>query len=47
MSLALHSHNHHAFPGSARMGRKTHEWDLGWAVLRAFERLGLVRAVSP
>jgi len=38
--------NHHAFPGSARMGLRPAELDLGWLVIRALERVGLVRAVA-
>jgi fatty-acid desaturase len=34
--------NHHAYPESARLGLKPHEWDLGWLVLQALERVGLV-----
>lgn len=34
--------NHHAYPESARLGLKAGEWDLGWLVLRALERVGLV-----
>ncbi|NBD08204.1 acyl-CoA desaturase [Corallococcus sp. c25j21] len=37
--------NHHAFAGSARMGLRTHELDLGWLSLRAMEAVGLVRSV--
>jgi len=33
--------NHHAFPGSARLGLEKGEWDPGWWVLCAFEKLGL------
>ena len=33
--------NHHAYPESARLGLKRGEWDLGWLVLRALERVGL------
>jgi fatty-acid desaturase len=33
--------NHHAFPGSARLGLAPGEWDPGWWTLCAFERLGL------
>ncbi len=35
--------NHHAFPGSARVGLYAGEIDPGWWVLRAFERLGLAK----
>lgn len=38
--------NHHAFPGSARMGVRAAEVDLGWYVLWILERLGVVRAVA-
>jgi hypothetical protein len=31
--------NHHAFPGSARLGLHAGEWDPGWWVLRGFEHL--------
>jgi stearoyl-CoA desaturase (delta-9 desaturase) len=34
--------NHHAFPGSARLGLYRGEWDPGWWVLCALKRLGLV-----
>ncbi|MGB4072682.1 acyl-CoA desaturase [Pseudomonas sp.] len=34
--------NHHAFPGSARLGLYAGEWDPGWWVLLGLERLGLV-----
>ena len=33
--------NHHAFPGSARLGLFEGEVDLGWWLILAFERLGL------
>jgi stearoyl-CoA desaturase (delta-9 desaturase) len=33
--------NHHAFPGSARLGLHPGEVDLGWSLIRAFERCGL------
>lgn len=33
--------NHHAFPGSARLGLEPGQWDPGWWVLRLLERLGL------
>lgn len=34
--------NHHAYPGSARLGLAPGEWDPGWWVLVALERCGLV-----
>lgn len=34
--------NHHAFPGSSRLGLKPGQWDLGWLALKAFERAGWV-----
>ncbi len=34
--------NHHAFPGSAKLGLAPGEWDPGWWVLRGLSRLGLV-----
>ena len=33
--------NHHAFPGSARLGLHPGEWDPGWWFLRGLERVGL------
>jgi stearoyl-CoA desaturase (delta-9 desaturase) len=33
--------NHHAFPGSARLGLEPAQADFGWMLLRLFERLGL------
>jgi stearoyl-CoA desaturase (delta-9 desaturase) len=33
--------NHHAFPGSARLGLEPGQVDLGWTLLLAFERCGL------
>jgi hypothetical protein len=33
--------NHHAFPGSARLGLAPGEWDPGWWALLAMRRLGL------
>lgn len=35
--------NHHAFPGSARLGLLPGEWDPGWWALLVLRRLGLVR----
>jgi stearoyl-CoA desaturase (delta-9 desaturase) len=37
--------NHHAFPGSAKLGLASGEWDPGWWVLLALERLGLAWAM--
>jgi stearoyl-CoA desaturase (delta-9 desaturase) len=34
--------NHHAFPGSARLGLRTGEWDPGWWVLAGLARVNLV-----
>lgn len=34
--------NHHAFPGSAKLGLNAGEWDPGWWVLAAMSRAGLV-----
>jgi len=34
--------NHHAFPGSARLGLAPGEWDPGWWMLKLMERCGLV-----
>lgn len=34
--------NHHAFPGSARLGLQPGEWDPGWWALQALRRIGLV-----
>jgi len=34
--------NHHAFPGSARLGLARGEWDPGWWVLTGLEQIGLV-----
>lgn len=33
--------NHHAFPGSARLGLKPNQFDSGWLVLKTMERIGL------
>jgi fatty-acid desaturase len=33
--------NHHAFPGSARLGLEVGQVDLGWALILGFERAGL------
>ena len=41
MGEAWHN-NHHAFPGSARLGLGEGESDPGWWVLTVLARLGLV-----
>jgi len=33
--------NHHAFPGSAKLGLNSGQFDPGWLVLKALERIGL------
>ena len=33
--------NHHAFPGSAKLGLEPGQIDLGWTLLLAFQRIGL------
>jgi fatty-acid desaturase len=38
--------NHHAFPGSARLGLHRGEWDPGWWVLNGMRRLGLVWGIK-
>lgn len=44
----LHN-NHHAFPSSARFALRRGEFDLGWAILRGLQGLGLarIRRVAP
>jgi len=37
--------NHHAFPGSARLGLYSGEWDPGWWVLLLLRRAGLVHSL--
>ena len=34
--------NHHAFPGSARLGLEKNQWDPGWWVLKKLEGFRLV-----
>ena len=38
--------NHHAFPGSAKLGIKPGQWDPGWWVLVALQRLGWVSDIK-
>ncbi len=38
--------NHHAMPSSARHGHKWWEFDLAWATIRVFERLGLITDIK-
>ena len=40
----LHN-NHHAFPSSANFALRPHEFDIGYAMLRLFEKLGLARVL--
>jgi stearoyl-CoA desaturase (delta-9 desaturase) len=37
--------NHHAFPGSARLGLRRGEWDPGWWMLTLLRRVGLVHSL--
>lgn len=37
--------NHHAYPGSARLGHAPGEWDPGWWALCAMQRLGWVHSL--
>lgn len=38
--------NHHASPGSARTGMKSHEIDLSWLTIKLMKKLGLVWRVN-
>ena len=38
--------NHHAYPGSAKLGLYPGEIDLGWGLIKLFEALGLVWAIK-
>lgn len=40
----LHN-NHHAFPSSAKFSLRRFEFDIGWAAIRLFERLGLAKVL--
>jgi stearoyl-CoA desaturase (delta-9 desaturase) len=37
--------NHHAFPGSAKLGLQPGEIDLGWRLIQGFARLGLAHGI--
>lgn len=45
MGEAWHN-NHHAFPGSAKLGLLPGEVDPGWWLIRTFEALGLARDIK-
>lgn len=45
MSESWHN-NHHAFPGSARLGLFAGEWDPGWWLLMVLRKLGLVWRIT-
>jgi len=34
--------NHHAYPGSAKLGLTASEWDPGWWAITTFQRVGLI-----
>ena len=34
--------NHHAFPGSAKLGLASDEWDPGWWAILVLQRVGLI-----
>jgi stearoyl-CoA desaturase (delta-9 desaturase) len=40
----LHN-NHHAFPSSAKFALRKWEFDIGWAVIKAFESVGLAKVL--
>jgi stearoyl-CoA desaturase (delta-9 desaturase) len=40
----LHN-NHHAFPSSARFSMRRWEFDIGWAVIKGLERVGLAKVL--
>src|SRR5690349_12276764 len=40
----LHN-NHHAFPSSAKFALRKFEVDIGWALIRGFEKLGLAKVL--
>jgi stearoyl-CoA desaturase (delta-9 desaturase) len=40
----LHN-NHHAFPSSAKFALRKYEFDIGWAVIRGLQALGLAKVL--
>ena len=38
--------NHHAFPGSAKMGLFPGQWDLGWSALCLLRRVGMASDIK-
>lgn len=40
----LHN-NHHAFPSSAKFALRKFEFDIGWAMIKLFEKLGLAKVL--
>ncbi len=40
----LHN-NHHAFPSSAKFALRKFEFDIGWAAIKGFEKLGLAKVL--
>ena len=40
----LHN-NHHAFPSSSKFALRRWEFDIGWALIRGFEKLGLAKVM--
>jgi stearoyl-CoA desaturase (delta-9 desaturase) len=40
----LHN-NHHAFPSSSKFALRKFEFDIGWAVIRGFEKVGLAKVL--
>ncbi len=38
--------NHHVFPGSARSGIRTHEFDLSWLTICLMQKLGMVSRIN-
>ena len=40
----LHN-NHHAFPSSSKFALRKFEFDIGWAVIRGFEKIGMAKVL--